>query len=69
MPVPERRPEGFQNADSCCGAMVFVDSSAELVAAFDLAAGRWARRVCRVGREQGESAVRALAVVMGRVDA
>jgi hypothetical protein len=62
-------PEGFQNGGSCCGAVVFVDQSAELVAALDLAAGRWARRTCRVGREQRECAVRALAVVMGGVDA
>jgi hypothetical protein len=34
------RPEGFQNAGSCCGAVVFVDQAAESVAAFDLFAGR-----------------------------
>jgi hypothetical protein len=52
-----------------CGAVVFVDQSAESVAALDLAAGRWPRRVWRVGREQRESAVWALAVVVGGVDA
>ncbi len=60
---------GFKNVDSCCGAVVFVDQSAEPVAAFDLAAGRWPRRVCRVGREQRERPVWALAVVVGGVDA
>jgi putative transposase len=64
-----QRPEGFQNAGSCCGAVVFVDQSAESVAAFDFSAARRLVRVCRVGREQRESAVRALAVVMGGVDA
>ncbi len=61
--------EGFQNAGSCCGAVVFVDQSAESVAALNLSVSRWLVRVCRVGREQRESAVRALAVVVGGVDA
>src|SRR6266536_205729 len=61
--------EGFQNAGSCCGAVVFVDQSAESVAAFDFSAARWLVGVCRVGREQRESAVRALGVVMRRVAA
>jgi hypothetical protein len=61
--------EGFQNVGSCCGAVVFVDESAESVAALDLSANRLRVRVCRVGREQGEPAVRALAVVVGGVDA
>ena len=61
--------EGFQNVGSCCGAVVFVDQSAESVAALDLSAARWRVRVCGVGREQRESAVRALAVVVGGVDA
>jgi dihydrofolate reductase len=55
--------EGFQNAGSCCGAVVFVDQSAKSVAALDLFAARWLVRVCRLGREEPESAVRALAVV------
>jgi len=61
-------PEGFQNVGSCC-AVVFVDQSAEPVAAVDLFATRWSVCVLRVGREQRESAVRALAVVVGGVDA
>src|SRR5437763_15798982 len=65
----ERRREGFQNAGSCCGAVVFVEQSAESVAAFDLSAARLWLRACRVGREQRESAVWALAVVVGGVDA
>jgi hypothetical protein len=32
------RREGFQNVGSCCGAVVFVDQSAESVAALDLPA-------------------------------
>ena len=60
---------GFKNVGSCCDAVVFVDQSAELVAALDLAAGRWPRRVWRVGREQRERPVWALAVVVGGVDA
>jgi hypothetical protein len=61
--------EGFQNSGSCCGSVVFVDQSAESVAALDFSAARWLVRGCRVGREQRESAVGALAVVVGRVDA
>src|SRR6266567_616901 len=64
---PDR--EGFQNAGSCCGAVVFVDQSAESVAALDFSAARRLVRVCRVGRELGESAVWALPVVVGGVDA
>ena len=60
---------GFKNVDSCCGAVVFVDQSAEPVAAFDLSAARLRVRVCRVGREQRERPVWALAVVVGGVDA
>jgi ribonuclease BN (tRNA processing enzyme) len=61
--------EGFQNVGSCCGAVVFVDQSAESVAALDLAGvlslggGSW------FGRAQCESAVGALAVVVGGIDA
>src|SRR5438094_848939 len=44
--------EGFQNAGSCCGAVVFVDQSADSVAALDLSVAGWRVRVCRVGREQ-----------------
>ncbi len=61
--------EGFQNVGSCCGAVVFVDQSAESVAALDLAGvlllggGSW------FGRLQCESAVRALAVVVGGITA
>jgi hypothetical protein len=61
--------EGFQNRGSCCGAVVFVDQSAEPVAALDVSAARLRVRACRVGREQRESSVRALAVVVGGVDA
>ena len=64
-----REREGFQNAGSCCGAVVFVDQSAEQVAALDVAAAWLGVRTCRVGREQRESAVWALAVVVGGVDA
>ncbi len=46
-----------------------MDQSAESVAALDLSVGRWRVRVCRVGCEQRESAVWALAVVMDGVDA
>jgi catechol 2,3-dioxygenase-like lactoylglutathione lyase family enzyme len=56
-------------ARSRCGAVVFVDQSAESVAALDLSAARWRISVCRVGREQRESAVGALAVVMDGVNA
>jgi hypothetical protein len=66
---PILHPEGFQNAGSCCGAVVFVDQSAESVATFDFSTARRSVRVGRVGREQREPAVRALAVVMGGVDA
>jgi hypothetical protein len=48
--------------------MVFVDQSAESVAALDLSVARWRVRVCRVGGEQRESAVWALAVVVGGID-
>jgi hypothetical protein len=64
-----RDPEGFQNVGSCCGAEVFVDQSAESVAALDLSTARLRVRACGVGREPRESAVRALAVVVGGVDA
>jgi hypothetical protein len=61
--------EGFQNVGSCCGAVIFVNQSAESVAALDLPAA-WLRvRACRVGREQCESAVGALAVVVRDVGA
>jgi hypothetical protein len=36
-------PKGFQNARSCCGAVVFVDESAESVASVDL--DGWLRTV------------------------
>jgi uncharacterized RDD family membrane protein YckC len=61
--------EGFQNAGSCCGAVVFVDESTESVAPLDPAGGRWTGRVCRLRREEREPAVGALAVVVRRVDA
>ena len=51
---------GFKSAGSCCGAVVFVDQSAEAVTALDLAVARWRVGACRVGREQRESAVRAV---------
>src|SRR5262249_42214511 len=51
-----RNPEGFQNVGSCCGAVVFVDESAESVAALDCFAARWRVGVCWVGRAEGESA-------------
>ena len=44
-----------------------MDESAELVAALDLAGGWWAGRVGRFGRQERESAVWTLAVVMGGV--
>jgi hypothetical protein len=47
--------------------VVFVDQSAEPVAALDFSTAWWLVRVCRAGREQRESAVGALAVVVGRV--
>jgi hypothetical protein len=59
--------EGFQNAVSCCSLVVFVDESAESVAALDLAGVRWTGSVGRCGREQGECSVWALAVVVRRV--
>jgi hypothetical protein len=67
--APDQEPEGLQNAGSCGGVVVFVDQSAESVAALDLSAAR--RRIggCRIGREQRESAVRALAVVVTGVRA
>ena len=46
-----------------------MDQSAEQVAALDVAAAWLGVRTCRVGREQRESAVWALAVVVGGVDA
>jgi putative intracellular protease/amidase len=49
--------EGFQNAGSCGGAVVFVDQSTESVAALDLSAARRRVGVCRVGRKERESAV------------
>jgi hypothetical protein len=48
---------------------VLVDKSAELVAARDLAGGSWTGRVGRFGRQERESAVWTLAVVMGGVGA
>jgi hypothetical protein len=48
--------EGFQNGGSCCGAVVFVDQSAESVAALDFS-GFWpCVGVRRVGCEQREYA-------------
>jgi hypothetical protein len=49
--------------------VVFVDESAESVAALDLAGVRWTGSVARCGRQQGESSVWALAVVVRRVGA
>jgi hypothetical protein len=46
-----------------------VDESAELVAALDLAGGSWTGRVGGIGRQERESAVWTLAVVMGGVGA
>jgi hypothetical protein len=66
---PRCVPEGFQNAGSCCSSVVFVDESAESVAALDLADGRWTAGVGRCGREQRESSVWPLAVVVRRVGA
>jgi hypothetical protein len=48
---------------------VLVDESAESVAALDCFAARWRVGVCWVGRVQCESAVWALAVVVGGVGA
>ena len=48
--------------------MVFVDQ-AESITTLDLAIGRLSGNVGRFGREQRESSVRALAVVVRRVDA
>jgi len=56
-------PEGFQNDGSCCGAVVFVDESAESVAALDLAGDVWTGRVGRFGSEQRECSVWTLPVV------
>jgi hypothetical protein len=64
-----RDPEGFQNVGSCCGAVVFVDQSAESVAALDLAGVLLLGGASWFGWVQCESAVRALAVVVGDVDA
>jgi hypothetical protein len=49
---------------SCCRAVVFVDQSAEPVAALDLSAALLQIGVCRFGWEQCESVVGALAVVV-----
>src|SRR5919197_6125442 len=68
-PVPARGVKGSKNARSCCGAVVFVDESAESVAALDLSATRWRIGSCRVGRQQCQSAMWAFAVVMGGVGA
>jgi hypothetical protein len=72
LPKDGRQPtrlRGFKMSVSCCGAVVFVDQSAKSVAALDLCAARLRVRACRVGREQRESAVGALAVVVGGVGA
>jgi hypothetical protein len=44
-----KKGEGFQNAGSCCGALVFVDQSAKSVAALDLCA-REVDKLCREAR-------------------
>jgi hypothetical protein len=62
-------PEGFQNAGSRGGAVIFVDESAESVSALNCPDSRWVGCVGRFGCEQGESSMRALAVVMDRVAA
>jgi hypothetical protein len=62
-------PEGLQNARSCRCAAVFADESAESVAALDLSVAGWRVRICPVGREEREPAVRAPPVVMIGVDA
>ena len=51
------------------GSVVFVDESAESVAALDLVTGRSCGCGCRFGRKERESAVGALAVVMRYVEA
>jgi hypothetical protein len=59
----------LQNLGSCCESVVFVDESAESGAALDLAGEWWIGGDGWVRREQRERSVRALAVVVGRVDA
>ena len=49
--------------------MVFVDQATESITTLDLASGRLTGNVGRFGREQRESAVRALVVVMREIDA
>jgi hypothetical protein len=61
--------EGFQNADSRGGAVIFVDESAKSVSALNCPDSRWVGCVGRFGCEQGESSMRAVAVVMDRVTA
>src|SRR6266516_2445587 len=61
--------EGFQNVGSCCGSVVFVDQATESITTLDRATGRLSGRVGPFGREQRESAVRALVVVMREIDA
>ena len=41
--------EGFQNAGSRCGSVVFVDESSESITALDLADDVWTGRVARFG--------------------
>jgi hypothetical protein len=55
------------SVSSCCGAVIFVDESAEPIAASDLSVAGGRVRVCRVGRKPRESAVRARAIVVGGV--
>ena len=62
-------PEGFQNTGSCCGAVVFVDESPELVATLDCSAGRLPGCDRRFGREERECSMGPLAVVVLGVDA
>jgi hypothetical protein len=49
--------------------VVFVDQATESITTLDRASGRLTGRVGRFGREQRESAVRALVVVMREIDA
>src|SRR5512132_2224154 len=62
-------PEGFQNVGSCSGSVVFVDQATQSITTLDVASGRLPGNVGRFGREQRESAVRALVVVMREIDA
>jgi hypothetical protein len=49
--------------------VIFVDQATESITTLDLAGGWLTVRVGRFGREQSESPVRALVVVMREIDA